>query len=97
MKASQHNIEQILLFVTSFAQYDTFKLRKVWFDEKSNSIKARFGNEVVGGMQGTISLNFAVRSGMSFERILENVTLEELRPSDLVRHYTALHNRSFQQ
>jgi hypothetical protein len=84
MIANDTNIGNIKKFLDKYAYHDVWSLSRVWYDERTNSIKARFRNETVGRIQGTVRLDFSVRSNMQLNQILENIAPEVMNASDFI-------------
>lgn len=80
-------------FIATFAiesGYDNFFLTKVWYDESTNSIKARFQSSTIGKLQGTVKPDFIVRHTMSLSDINDNIVIESYMPSGFMFQYAKL-------
>ena len=51
-------------------------LKKVYYDFKTNTIKARLKNDTIGQISGVVKPDFELREKMEFSEIQENLTLD---------------------
>lgn len=71
-------------------------LRKVWLDEVTFSIKARFKHESIGMVQGTVTPDFCVTESMTLSEIAKNVTIESIKESNISRIAAGALNMPFE-